>query len=176
MTEHQRQRQQEGEGGQHPQDAAHAESISDPETFWARQASHLHWHRKPDSVLRHTTKALPAASSAAAAEKDDDDDGKAAAAAAAATHHPHWEWFSGGQISTCYNCVDRHVLAGNGDRPAIFWDSPVTGSKQAYTYKELLDEVEVTAGALREEGIKKGDVVLVYSEFCPFRALCLSSR
>ncbi|KAH7026164.1 uncharacterized protein B0I36DRAFT_330033 [Microdochium trichocladiopsis] len=132
----------------HPQDAAHKESISDPETFWARQAEHLHWHKKPDSVLKRTTKTVRGSSSGEQT-------------------HPHWEWFSGGQISTCYNCVDRHVLAGNGDQTAIIWDSPVTGSKQTFTYAQLLDEVEVTAGALREEGVQKGDVVLVYMPMIP---------
>ncbi|KXJ91051.1 AMP-binding enzyme [Microdochium bolleyi] len=130
----------------HPQDEAHRESIESPEAFWGRQAEHLYWHRKPDSVLRQTTKTV----------------------GATGQEHPHWEWFSGGQISTCYNCVDRHVLAGNGDKPAIIWDSPVTkGTKKTFTYAELLDEVEVMAGALREEGIKKGDVVLVYMPMIP---------
>jgi propionyl-CoA synthetase len=82
--------------------------------------------------------------------------------------HDHWEWFPGGEISTCYNCVDRHVLAGRGDLPAILYDSPVTGgghAKQRITYGQLLDEVEVFAAVLREEGVKRGDVVLVYSRF-----------
>lgn len=80
------------------------------------------------------------------------------------TSHDHWEWFPDGEISTAYNCVDRHVLAGNGDKVAVIWDSPVTNSKQKITYKELLDEVSVFAAVLREEGVKKGDVVLVYSK------------
>jgi propionyl-CoA synthetase len=45
------------------------------------------------------------------------------------------------------------------------WDSPVTGSKEKYTYKQLLTEVETLAGVLREEGVKKGDVVLIYSKY-----------
>ena len=52
---------------------------------------------------------------------------------------------------------------GNGENVAIVWDSPVTGSKERYTYRQLLDEVEVLAGVLREEGVKKGDVVIIYS-------------
>lgn len=54
--------------------------------------------------------------------------------------------------------------AGNGDNVAIIWDSPVTGTKEKYTYKKVLDEVEVLAGVLREEGVRKGDVVLIYSK------------
>lgn len=124
----------------HPQDEAQEHSLADPESFWAKQAEHLFWHKKPSAVLKRTTKSL----------KD-------------GTSHDHWAWFPDGEISTCYNCLDRHVLAGNGDVPAIFYDSPVTKTKQRITYKQLLEEVEVLAGVLRDEGVKKGDVVLVYS-------------
>ena len=79
------------------------------------------------------------------------------------TSHKHWEWFPDGEISTCYNCVDRHVIAGNGDNVAVIWDSPVTGSKEKITYRQLLDEVSTFAAVLREEGVKRGDVVIVYS-------------
>ena len=61
--------------------------------------------------------------------------------------------------------MDRHVEAGNGDQTAIIWDSPVTKTKTKYSYSQLLTEVEIFAGVLREEGVKKGDVVLIYSEF-----------
>jgi propionyl-CoA synthetase len=124
------------------QDEVQKHSLSDPVGFWSAQAARLHWHKTPTSTLTKTTKRL----------------GKNGN-----VEHPHWRWFDGGEISTCFNCVDRHVLAGNGDKPAVFWDSPVTGAKQTLTYTQLLDEVETMAGALREEGVKKGDVVLVYS-------------
>lgn len=128
----------------HTQDQVQQASLSDPESFWGKQAEHIHWHKKPPSILRETTKTL-----------------------GNGVTHPHWEWFSGGQISTCYNCVDRHVLAGNGDKPAMFYDSPVTGTKRTISYAELLGEVEVLAGVLRDEGVKKGDVVLVYMPMIP---------
>ncbi|KAL2261651.1 hypothetical protein VTK26DRAFT_3693 [Humicola hyalothermophila] len=128
----------------HPQDQVHHHSLNDPESFWGHQAEHLHWHKKPSAVLARTTKSLKTGDS-----------------------HDHWEWFPDGEISTCYNCVDRHVLAGNGDAPAILYDSPVTQTKERYTYKQLLDEVEVFAAVLREEGVKKGDVVLVYMPMIP---------
>ena len=125
----------------HPQDEVQHHSLNDPESFWAEQASHLSWHKNPSSTLARTKKSL----------KSGND-------------HDHWEWFPGGEISTCYNCVDRHVEAGNGDHTAIIFDSPVTNTKEKYTYKRLLSEVEIFAGVLREEGVKKGDVVLMYSE------------
>lgn len=124
------------------QDALQHRSLTSPETFWSEQASHLHWHKKPSQALTLTKKTLK--------------NGKS---------HDHWEWFSGGEISTCYNCVDRHVEKGNGDAVAIIWESPVTGKRERWTYKELLEEVEVFAGVLREEGVGRGDVVLVYSMF-----------
>ena len=67
--------------------------------------------------------------------------------------------------------MDRHVEAGNGEQTAIIFDSPVTNTKEKYTYRQLLKEVETFAGVLRDEGVKKGDVVLVY---CEYRNPCLS--
>ncbi|KFZ11508.1 hypothetical protein V502_07515, partial [Pseudogymnoascus sp. VKM F-4520 (FW-2644)] len=125
----------------HAQDTLQHRSLTSPESFWSEQASHLSWHKKPTRALTRTQKTLA--------------NGKS---------HDHWEWFAGGEISTCYNCVDRHVEAGNGDSTAIIWESPVTGGKTRYTYRELLEEVEVFAGVLREEGVGRGDVVLLYSE------------
>ncbi|KAH6697610.1 AMP-binding enzyme [Plectosphaerella plurivora] len=129
----------------HLQDEVLRQSLQDPESFWARQAESLSWHKKPSRTLALATKSLEAG----------------------AVTHDTWSWFPGGEISTCYNCVDRHVAAGNGHVPAIRWDSPVTNTKETLTYAQLLDEVEVLAGALREEGVKKGDVVLIYMPMIP---------
>lgn len=108
-------------------------------TFWKHQAEQLYWHKQPSITLNKPTKKLRSG-----------------------TSHDHWEWFPGGKIPTCYNAVDRRVEAGNGDCVAIIWDSLVTKTKEKYTYKQLKSEVEVFAGVLRE-GVKKGDVVLIYS-------------
>ena len=59
-------------------------------------------------------------------------------------------------------------MAGHGDYPAVIYDSPVTGVKRTYSYSDLLAEVETFAGVLREEGVGKGDVILIYSEFFSF--------
>lgn len=130
---------------QHIQDQVYAASIQDPETFWRRQAENLYWHKKPTKAFQKSTKQL---------EKSK-------------ISHDHWSWYEDGEISTTYNCVDRHVANGNGDDVAICWDSPVTAQKEQYTYKQLLQEVETLAGVLREEGVKKGDVVLVYMPMIP---------
>ena len=128
----------------HLQDVVLQDSLTNPERFWAHQTEHLTWHKKPSKILQLSKRKL----------KD-------------GTQHDAWEWFPDGEISTCYNCVDRHVLAGNGDQVAIIYDSPVTKTKEKYTYSQLLHEVESLAGALRQEGVKKGDVVMVYSETNP---------
>ncbi|EFQ89058.1 hypothetical protein CFE70_000831 [Pyrenophora teres f. teres 0-1] len=127
------------------QDQVYAESISNPEAFWQRQASYLHWHKKPTKAFQKTTKHLKKSN----------------------VTHPHWQWFADGEISTTYNCVDRHVADGRGDAVAVCWDSPVTGQKEQFTYAQLLQEVETLAGVLREEGVKKGDVVLIYMPMIP---------
>lgn len=54
---------------------------------------------------------------------------------------PLTKWFVGGQLNACYNCVDRHVLAGNGDKVAIIHDSPLTNTVRKVTYQELYDTV-----------------------------------
>ena len=80
---------------------------------------------------------------------------------------PMYEWFSDGRLNTCYNAVDRHVAAGNGDQAAIIHDSPVTGTKHQITYAELLERVANLAGALRAKGVEKGDRVIIYMPMVP---------
>lgn len=80
---------------------------------------------------------------------------------------PSPRWFVGGRLNTCFNCVDRHVLAGDGDRTAVFFESPDTGTSAAITYAELLDRVSRVAGGLQSLGVAKGDVVLIYMPMIP---------
>jgi propionyl-CoA synthetase len=126
------------------QDAVQRASLSDPEKFWDHHGKQLHWHKPYSKVLSQQTHTL----------KD-------------GTKHPHWSWFPDGEISTTYNCLDRHVEAGNGHVPALIWDSPVSNSKQTYTYAQMTSEVATLAGVLREQGVKKGDVVLIYMPMIP---------
>ncbi|WOO79908.1 putative protein [Vanrija pseudolonga] len=132
----------------HLQDEIHRESLADPERFWRHQAEQLHWHKFPSQMLKTFTKTLPSG-----------------------VEHKSWEWFPDGELSYCYNAVDRHVAAGRGNQPAIYYDSPVTRNKRTITYSELLDEVETLAGVLREEGVEKGDVVLIYMPQVPAAAI-----
>ncbi|MCX8529583.1 MAG: AMP-binding protein [Rhodoluna sp.] len=80
---------------------------------------------------------------------------------------PVYRWFPDAELNTCYNAIDRHVLAGRGDQTAIIYDSAMTGTKKFYTYNELLEKVSAFAGALAKEGISKGDRVLIYMPMIP---------
>ncbi len=80
---------------------------------------------------------------------------------------PFYEWFADAQVNTCYNAVDRHVEAGNEDRTAIIYDSPVTDTKQRISYGQLQTRVALLAGALRAKGVQKGDRVLIYMPMVP---------
>jgi propionyl-CoA synthetase len=80
---------------------------------------------------------------------------------------PLYEWFADGMVNTCWNAVDRHVLAGRGAQPAIIHDSPVTRTKHILTYAELQNRVARLAGALRAKGVEKGDRVIIYMPMVP---------
>ena len=80
---------------------------------------------------------------------------------------PLYEWFSDSEVNTCYNAVDRHVLNGRGDQKAIIYDSPMTGTKYSITFSELLEKVSVLAGALTNNGISKGDRVIISMPMIP---------
>lgn len=76
-------------------------------------------------------------------------------------------WFDGATCNTCYNCVDRHVEAGYGDRHAVIYDSPVTDRVERFTYAELKDQVSGLAHVLRGLGVEKGDRVVIYMPMVP---------
>ena len=78
-----------------------------------------------------------------------------------------YDWFSGGELNTCFNCIDRHVNNGIGDKVALIYDSPVTGQKKNFTYIELLNKVSSLAFALSKAGVKKGDRVIIYMPMIP---------
>jgi propionyl-CoA synthetase len=80
---------------------------------------------------------------------------------------PFYRWFVGGELNTCYNAVDLHVMDGRGDQVAIIYDSPVTGSVLKITYNELKDKVSRFAGVLKAQGVRKGDRVVIYMPMIP---------
>ncbi|CAN5223664.1 propionyl-CoA synthetase [soil metagenome] len=76
-------------------------------------------------------------------------------------------WFADGLMNTCYNAIDRHVAAGRGDDVALIYESPVTDTRQTFTFSELKDEVARTAGMIAALGIGKGDRVIIYIPMVP---------
>ncbi len=112
-------------------------SVADPEGFWAGVAERLHWFKKWDTVRDY-----------------DFVNGKI-------------QWFSGGTLNVSYNCLDRHVLAGNGDKTALIWEGNDPAESKTFTYSELLEDVQKFANVLKAMGVKKGDRVCIYMQMIP---------
>jgi propionyl-CoA synthetase len=74
----------------------------------------------------------------------------------------YYRWFKGGKLNTCYNALDFHIENGLGEQTALIYDSPVTNTKEQYTYNELRDRVAKVAGILSSNGVEKGDRVVIY--------------
>ena len=85
---------------------------------------------------------------------------------------PYAEWFSDGTLNVSYNCLDRHVLAGRGDKVAFYWEGE-PGDSRVITYAQLLDEVQRFANVLKNLGIKKGDRVNIYLPMIPEAAVAM---
>ena len=80
---------------------------------------------------------------------------------------PPWvKWFAGGRLNASYNCLDRHVEAGGGDKVAYYWEGE-PGEERTMTYRDLLKEVARFANALRSLGVQKGDRVAIYLGMIP---------
>ena len=80
---------------------------------------------------------------------------------------PFYRWFVGGILNTCYNALDLHIDRGRGKQLALIYDSPLTNMIKTFTYVRLRDEVARVAGALRLQGIEKGDRVIIYMPMVP---------
>ena len=80
---------------------------------------------------------------------------------------PLRRWFAGGELNTCYNCLDRHVERGRGKQLALVYDSPVTNTVRRFTYDELRDEAARMAGAVAAQGVTAGDRVILYMPMTP---------
>ena len=78
-----------------------------------------------------------------------------------------WRWFPDGELNTSYNALDRHVLAGRGAQTAVIYDSAMSGTRIRISYLDLLGRVSRFAGVLRENGVGRGDRVIVYLPMIP---------
>ncbi|MSR45748.1 MAG: acetate--CoA ligase [Planctomycetes bacterium] len=121
----------------------YAESVTNPEGFWARQAERLTWFHKWTKVLDadFTTARI--------------------------------RWFEGGKLNACFNCVDRHVEAGHGNQVAIVWEGDDPAQEARITYRELQRKVSRFANVLRKHGVAKGDRVCVYLPMIPELAVSM---
>jgi len=113
------------------------ESIADRNAFWAKKAERISWIKKWDSV----------------GEFD--------------YVNANINWFEGGKLNVSYNCLDRHVEAGDGDRTALIWEGNNPEEDQHFSYNDLLGEVQKFANALKGLGVKKGDRVCMYMQMVP---------
>jgi propionyl-CoA synthetase len=84
-------------------------------------------------------------------------------------HH----WFADGEMNTAYMALDYHVDNGRADQAALIYDSPVSGRKQTFTYRELRDEVALCAGMLNDLNVSKGDRVIIYMPMIPQAAIAM---
>ncbi len=112
--------------------AMYDRSINDVDAFWGEMAETLDWYKKWDNVYSWDV------------------------ATSQCT------WFAGGKLNVSYNCLDRHVKAGKGDKVAIKWEGDEPGNNKTITYGEMLDQVSRFANVLKKYGVKKGDRVCIY--------------
>ena len=88
---------------------------------------------------------------------------------------PFYKWFEDGLTNTCYNALDFHIDNGLGNQTALIYDSPITGNKAKFTFNELKERVSKFAGALVNQGIKKGDRVVIYMPMIPEAVIAMLS-
>src|SRR5437868_12744803 len=80
---------------------------------------------------------------------------------------PYAKWYLGGKLNVCFNCVDRHVEAGLGDKVAYFWEGEPEEDRRTITFADLRDEVARFANALKGLGVRKGTPVAIYMGMVP---------
>ncbi|MCS5616130.1 MAG: acetate--CoA ligase [Candidatus Marinimicrobia bacterium] len=112
-------------------------SMSDPDTFWSEVADRITWYKKWDTVREFDFV------------------------------KGNIKWFDGAKLNVSYNCLDRHVEAGHGSQTAIIWEGNNPEEDQAFTYSELLAEVQKFANVLKSLGVDKGDRVCLYMQMIP---------
>ena len=80
---------------------------------------------------------------------------------------PFYKWYEDGVTNTCYNALDIHIDQGKGSKTALIYDSPITENKSKFSYEELRSKVSKFAGALKDQGVNKGDRVIIYMPMIP---------
>ncbi|HKA26457.1 MAG TPA: AMP-binding protein, partial [Gaiellaceae bacterium] len=80
---------------------------------------------------------------------------------------PYAKWYLGGKLNVCFNCVDRHVEAGDGDKVAYYWEGEPEDERRELTFSDLQREVVRFANGLKKRGVKKGTPVAIYMGMIP---------
>ncbi len=80
---------------------------------------------------------------------------------------PYYKWFVDGKTNLCYNALDRHALGPKRGTAALIWESPETGNSRVYTYYELYKKVNQFSGVLKNLGVVKGDIIIIYLPLVP---------
>ena len=112
-------------------------SIENPDEFWASIAERVTWYKPWDKVRNFNFK-----------------EGKI-------------KWYENGKLNISYNCLDRHVDSGKGDKKAIIWEGNNPDEDKSFTYTELLSQVKKFANVLKNLGVEKGDRVCIYMQMVP---------
>jgi propionyl-CoA synthetase len=89
------------------------------------------------------------------------------------SNKPFYRWFADGKMNTCFNALDRHVIAGRGDQTAIHYISPVTHHEYSVSYQSVLAQVKRLAGLMISLGVTKGDRVVIYMPMVPETAYAM---
>jgi len=89
------------------------------------------------------------------------------------TQHGTFSWYCDGELNSCYLALDKQIEEGRGEQVALYYDSPVSGVKEAITFNTLLERVSRFAGALQNLGIEKGDRVVIYMAMIPEAAVAM---
>ena len=125
-------------------DRMYAESVSDPDAFWAEHGQRIDWIT-PFTKVKNTTFEYPDISI---------------------------KWYEDGELNVCVNCVDRH-LAKRGNQTAIIWESDDPNIDKNITYNQLHDHVSRLANVYKSLGVKKGDRVVLYMPMIPEAAYAM---
>ena len=112
-------------------------SVNDEDGFWAEQAERLTWFKKWNTVANYDLATADI------------------------------KWYEGGKLNVSYNCLDRHVEDGYGDRTAMIWEGNNPTEDKTFTYNELLSDVQKFSNVLKSHGVVKGDRVCIYMQMIP---------
>ena len=118
-------------------------SVKDPDGFWAGIAKRITWYKPWEKVRDFNFKEAKI------------------------------KWFENGKLNVSYNCLDRHVESGNGERTAIIWEGNNPSEDKRFTYNELLSQVKKFANVLKNLGVVKGDRVCIYMQMVPELAIAM---